>query len=87
MELDRSSEWPAAAAAAKAEYLPPGARCIVAVGCILAGDGDEGAAVCAFCATDAEVIGAKTVPAVGVHEVASLPTVADCTTIVAAAAI
>lgn len=35
--------WSSAAAAASAAYLPPGARCMVAVGCILAGDGDGGA--------------------------------------------
>ena len=87
-----SSEWFAAAAAANAEYFPPGARCIVAVGCILAGEGDEGAVtVCDFCATAADVIEAKTALAAGiavwVDTVPSLPTVADCAAIVAEAAI
>lgn len=45
---DWSNEWPAAAAAAAAaaakaaEYLPPGALWMVAVGCIFAGEGDVG---------------------------------------------
>lgn len=82
-----SSEWPAAAAAAKAEYLPPGARWIVAVGCIFAGDGDEGAAICAFCAIDAEVIGARIIPGVGVQEVGSFTAADDGTDIVAPATI
>lgn len=80
-----SSEWPAAAAAAKAEYLPPGARCIVAVGCILAGEGEGGAGCTFVVAAGVEIRGAKT-PGICV---VSLPTevAVGCTTAVEAEAI